>query len=63
MVSLVGAMATLSDEAIGHQKIDGMASNLRRVLVGGPTIALVGSLATSLDMATSHQKCDEALYS
>ena len=63
MVSLVTVMAASLDEAIRRQKIDGMGSDLQRVLISGPVISLVESLETSLDVATSHRKCDGALYS
>ena len=63
MVSLVVVMEASLDEAIRHQKIDGMGSDLQLFLISGPAIALVESLETSLDVATSHRKCDGALYS
>ena len=62
-VSLFGAMDTSSDEAAGRQKIDGMLSNLRRVLVGCSTSPLVRSLETSSDVAIRRRKFDEGLYS
>ena len=63
MVSLVAVMAASLDEAISHQKIAGMGSDLQWVLIGGSTISLVESLETSLEVASSRRKCDEALYS
>ena len=63
MVSLVTVMVASLDEAIRRQKIDGMGSDLQRVLISGPVIFLVESLETSLDVASSHRKCDGALYS
>ena len=63
MVSLVTVMVASLDEAIRRQKIDGMGSDLQRVLISGPVISLVESLETSLDVATSRRKCDGALYS